>query len=397
MSIITSNKPPALILGGQENALAVVRSLSKKGVSVSVSAFENARVLKSRFCKGKYVVPKDVTTTEYWSNLLLGDQQTNLKGSVIFACSDDAIQFLVENRDKLEDDYILDDFVPSIHKALLDKQETLRLAREVGISTPNYWNVESVKDIENVKEEIVFPVIIKPIHSHLFQREFDGKKFFRSEDYDELIVNAKKVIERGLEFMISELIPGPDSLLHSYNTYHDKDGVPIFQYTKNIERRFPLNHGGACYHSSEWLPEIVEVGSKFFNGIGFRGLGNVEFKYDTRDGQYKIIESNTRFTGGLPLIIKSGADIAYLVYCHLAGLPVPKIDASYSKMGYWYLIPDIKAYLELRKKGLITFPAWIKSLMRKQAFPYFKWDDPGPSIAEWKSVIGNQINKFRNV
>ena len=42
-----------------------------------------------------------------------------------------------------------------------------------------------------------------------------------------------------------------------------------------------VNRGGGCYHETKWLPETAELGRRFFTGIGFRGMGNIEFKRDT--------------------------------------------------------------------------------------------------------------------
>ncbi|MFK8066706.1 MAG: carboxylate--amine ligase [Gammaproteobacteria bacterium] len=392
-----NNQPPVLLLGGRENALAIVRSLTKKGITVNASAKEDAHVFRSRFCNKKYPVPVVASQKEFWVDLLLSDQKStnvsdSLKGSVLFACNDDALQFLIENRSALEEDYILDDYDPEIHAVLLDKQATLNLAKSVGIATPNFWNVDSLQDVREIEDEIIFPVIIKPIHSHLFQRQFDGKKYLRAENYDELLANATRVFDKQLEFMISELIPGPDTLLTSYYTYHDKDGNALYHYTKKVIRRFPLNSGAGCYHHSEWLPETAEQGKRFFKGINFRGKGNIEFKYDTRDNQYKIIECNTRFTGGHPLLVRSGADVAHAIYNHLTEQPLPDIGNK-KDLGYWYPLPDLAAYRELKGKGLITIFGWVTSLLKPQTFPFFKWDDPAPSIYEWKNVINEKLNR----
>ncbi|MFK8066707.1 MAG: carboxylate--amine ligase [Gammaproteobacteria bacterium] len=398
-------KPPLLLLGGRENALAIVRSLTKKGITVNASAPEDAHVFRSRFCQDKYPIPSFVSQNDFWKELLLGDhkstdQQANakgekLKGSVLFACSDDALQFLIDNRAALEKDYILDDYNPEIHTALLSKQATLELAKSVGVSTPNFWNVKTLRDLMKIEEEIIFPAIIKPIHSHLFQRQFGGKKYFRAENYDELVANATLALDKELEFMVSELIPGPDTLLSSYYTYHDKSGTPLYHYTKKVNRRHPMNSGAGCHHESEWLPETAEQGKKFFQGINFRGIGNIEFKYDTRDNQYKIIECNTRFTGGHPLLVSSGADVAHAIYNHLIGQPLPRISND-KNLGYWYPLPDIAAFLELKENGLLSFSDWIKSIITKKlVFPFFKWNDPLPSLYEWKKVFSQKLQRSK--
>ena len=72
--------------------------------------------------------------------------------------------------------------------------------------------------------------------------------------------------------------------------------------------------GNACYHISSWEPEAADLGEKFFRGINLRGLGNIEFKRDLRDGKLKVIECNARFTAAQELLNRSGMDISEIIY-----------------------------------------------------------------------------------
>src|SRR5690606_10989125 len=126
-----------------------------------------------------------------------------------------------------------------------------------------------------------------------------------------------EVLDAGIDFMLCEFIPGPDDLLNSYYVYIDESGEKLFEFTKRILRRSPPNFGGGSYHITEWLPETARAGYKFFSGIGFRGLGNIEFKTDPRDGKLKVIECNARFTGAQELITRSGLNMPYIIYRYL--------------------------------------------------------------------------------
>ena len=57
--------------------------------------------------------------------------------------------------------------------------------------------------------------------------------------------------------------------------------VPEFGDTEHI-RRYPTGMGGACYHITDWIPELVEPSLKLFRNVGLRGLANIEFKQDER-------------------------------------------------------------------------------------------------------------------
>ena len=57
-------------------------------------------------------------------------------------------------------------------------------------------------------------------------------------------------------------------------------------------------------------------------GIGLRGVAVPEFKRDPRDGEWKLIEVNHRFTGSLDLTRHCGIDMARIAYDSTVG-PVP--------------------------------------------------------------------------
>src|SRR5437870_11452078 len=80
--------------------------------------------------------------------------------------------------------------------------------------------------------------------------------------------------------------------------------------------------GAGTYHITDWIPQIVPLATKLFQHVGLRGLANVEFKLDQRDGQYKLIECNNRFNASNRLISSSGLDLAKFVYNRVVGRPI---------------------------------------------------------------------------
>ncbi len=385
---------PVLVMGGAENGLAITRNLGKRGVSVRVSGKRGHLGMHSRYCAQALSLPDGGSAEDYWCELLLSDNKP-LQGHILFACGDDAVEFLNKYRDQLETDYILDDFIPAIHEAMLDKQKTLEMARSVDVPTPDYWNIDSIEDVEAIREAVTFPVMVKPIHSHKFQKVFDRKLFIIKDSFDELLEKACLSLEHNLEIMVVQMIPGPDSLLCSYFTYIDAQGNHLYHLTKRIIRRYPTNRGGASYHVTEWIPETAELGKKFFTSIGFRGMGNIEFKRDTRDGKLKVIEVNSRFTAVQELLIKIGMPTDWIVYCHLTNQKVPKY-ATYKQFHHmWYPLRDFHSFRELHKRGKLTTWGWISSLLfRRQVLPVFKLTDPWPFITSTAELVMSNLRKM---
>jgi predicted ATP-grasp superfamily ATP-dependent carboligase len=180
--------------------------------------------------------------------------------------------------------------------------------------------------------------------------------------------------------MICEWIPGPDHLLSSYYTYIDRNDKPIFHFTKKVIRRFPKNEGLTSYHITDWDPEVAELGLRFLSGIKYRGLANVEFKRDLRDGRLKVVECNARFTAPQELFVRCGLDTASLVYDDLVGLPLPESFEYKQGVRLWYPMRDFMAYRQLSRMNELSFGQWLKSIWHWQALPFFNATDPLPTI-----------------
>ncbi|NRA00053.1 MAG: carboxylate--amine ligase [Myxococcales bacterium] len=381
---------PVLLLGGQENSLSVIRSLSSHGVPVSLSAPNSCYALLSRHLARRFVVPDGADRHAYWEELLLGAGHPELHGSVVFPANDEAIEFMAAHRADLGRRFALDDHQSNQQRALLDKQVTLEMARSLGVGAPQYWNIEKAEDVLAIEGDVDFPVIIKPIHSHVFQRVYK-KKLLVVNDFAELERRVTECLDQGLEIMVCELVPGPDTLLSSYYTYIDKNNEHLFHFTKRMLRRSPVNFGGGVYHVTQWLPETAEMGKKFFRGIGFRGLGNIEFKRDLRDGQLKVIECNARFTAAQELLVAAGIDISWIIYNHVTGGRVPQIERFKENLHFWYFADDFDAYRELRAMGELSLPGYLKSIAHRQVLPFFKLTDPKPALSKAWNTFGKRV------
>jgi len=379
MKVDTST--PVLLIGGQENALAVARNLGRRGISVRVSGGPACWGMRSRYCCQSFPIPDGQDPGGFWQRLLLSTQRRDLDGHILFALSDDAIEFLVDHHPKLQERYILDDSVPDLQHAMLDKKRTLELARSVGVPTPRFWPIDKAEDVEKIRDNVMFPVMVKPIHSFRFAAVFEKKLFIIESSFAEVVEKVHLARQHGLDVMVVEMIPGADDLLNSYYTYIDSSGRHLFHYTKRILRRYPVNRGGACYHITEWLPETVELGRRFFDAIGWRGMANIEFKRDLRDGKLKVIEVNPRFTAAHRLIVQSGAPIDLMIYCALTGQDGPHFDTYKQHLRFWYPMRDFLTFCELNKSGKLTFIDWVRSVLcHRQVLPLFSVWDPMPSL-----------------
>ena len=395
MFLKQSDKTPVVVLGGSSNALAVARNLGRRGIPVYLMVQADNCATFTRFATKVFPFSDKKSVSDNWRELLLDNPLPELTGSVIMPCNDDGLEFLAKYNQQLAKRYILDDSIPDVHLTMLNKRRTMEKARDIGIPVPKFAVVDSEADIAKIDpKEIMFPTIVKPQHSHLFQKAFNGEKLFFADNWDELRMRLDQSLAKQQKVIVSEMIPGPDTQLASYYTYLDKDDNPLFHFTKAVIRRFPKNNGQGCYHVTRWDPEVAKVGMQFFRGMGLKGLGNVEFKKDLRDNKWKLIECNPRITAAHELLVQCGMETDWVIYCHLTGLQVPKIEKFEENVTLWFPRRDWLAYKELKALNEITLFEYLKSITKPQVLPHFRLADPMPTIAPFlDSVKGRLFGK----
>jgi D-aspartate ligase len=385
----TSNRPTAVLLGGLANTTSTARSLGRQGIPVAVLARPRCAAHYSRYVKS-FPIPDGKPAVDYWQEQLL-DRPAFPAGSVVFACEDAALQFTARNHQQLSQRYLLDILKPEHQLQLLDKEKTLALARQAGVSAPQSWSVRDWSDVEALLEKIQYPVLIKPIHTHLFQRRF-GKKVFLADDKKSLLDGSRRALDADIDFMVCEFVPGPDTQLSSYYAYLDRHGKPVFELTKRTMRRSPPNFGIGSYHMTEWLPDTAEAGFRFLSSMGFQGIANIEFKTDPRTGELKIIECNTRFTGAQELLVRSGLNIPFIVYQYLTEDKRPADSGFAEFVTLWLPFEDVDAFRDLFARRQISPWTWLRSICRPHGYVYFATDDLKPFFAMFREDVSRRAN-----
>jgi predicted ATP-grasp superfamily ATP-dependent carboligase len=369
------SRPPAIVLGGSANALSIVRSLGRAGVTCYAICNPQVEVKYSRFCKWIDVAKTPGTVPESWAAYLLGRESNHLRGAVLLAASDEAIELIAEHRRALSEKFRLDLSNPKAQLCMLNKLCTYEAAQRAGVPTPRFWVAGTREQVEKLKDKLSYPLILKPFFSHRLKAPFNVAQTFEG-----LLDAFDATCHAGIKTFLVEMIPGCDDKLCSYYTYLDENGDNLFDYTKRIIRRYPLTVGRGVYHVTDHVPDVKELSMKLFREVGLLGIANAEFKLDEGDGQLKLIECNARFTAADCLLTASGLNLSLFVYNRLMGHPKPTPTSFRLGTRLWYPLRDFLAYRQLNRMGLLRFYQWVRSILHPQIFPFFRWDDPLPSI-----------------
>jgi predicted ATP-grasp superfamily ATP-dependent carboligase len=385
-----SERPPAILLGGGIVALSVARGLS--GARVPVIGLGHAEdPLRHSRSRTEFV---DTGSGERVQERWLEWLSHGPGRGVILPCNDEGLELIAHNRERLVDwGYAPAEADDDVVLAMLDKARTAELARAAGVDVPRTAVVERGQSLGAALEGFAFPCALKPRESHLFSRHFGMRRKLLLVDTAAEMEEELSGLPAGLEMIATEIVPGPEGF-SSYYSYLDERGQPLFHYTKRKLRQYPIYFGLGTYHRTDWDPEVAEEGLRFFQGVGLRGLGCVEFKRDARDGRLKLIECNHRVTAADALQRAAGLELGRLVYERALDLPSALPETYRRGIGLWFPVEDVRALIGYRRAGEISLWEWLRSLAAPMRFPIASLGDPLPALAGALRRLGRVLRRL---
>ena len=128
----------------------------------------------------------------------------------------------------------------------------------------------------------------------------------------------------------------------------------------------------------------------YLGGLEVRGGGilDIGYRYDARDGRYKLLDPNPRIGSSFRLFVgRDGLDVARALYLDLNGLPVP---ASPFPDGRKWIVEDqdIESTLDYMAEGTLGPGGWAASLRGVEEGAWFAWDDPAPFVRIAGRLLG---------
>lgn len=319
---------PAIVLSGHTVALAVVRALGERGIPVMVVHYNPRDIAHvSRFVVDHIEVPNPIQREDAFIEALI-DARRRLRGGVIFPASDESLVAISRHRSRLDEHFTVACPEWEIVQRYIDKTVTYQLAVTKGVPCPRTLAVLPHESPQLRAQPLGYPLLVKPAQSHLFYERF-RRKMVRVETPDELDAVCAATREAALDVMLQEIIPGDDSTVVNYNAYVC-DGQALVEFTARQIRKAPPFYGSPRVVRSEWIPDIIEPGREILSSLGFYGYANVEFKFDRRDGQYKLIEVNGRPNLSGLLAVRCGVNFPLIHYEHLVygTRPEPRVSAT---------------------------------------------------------------------
>ncbi len=388
--------------GDQRPTLAVVRSLGREGISVTVGhTVRSSLAGRSRHCARTVCYPSPQEQPEKFKAFLL-DEVKRDRYRVLLPMTDVTVRLAAQLRGFLDPEVRLP--IPSEDKIILaqDKRYVHLLAQELGVPIPETFMLGDGDCLEEVAGKVHYPAVIKPRFSRFFQ---DGSWVAGEVIYayhpEDLIAKYRAIHSR---------IPGP---LVQERIEGEGRGVFLCMWGGELKaalchrrlREKPPWGGVSVYSESVPLDEdLVRKAFELLRAIGWEGVAMVEFKVDRRDGRAKLMEINGRFWGSLQLSIDAGMNFPRILYRLAAGEDVPAQLRGRVGTKWRWLLGDLDQLLiqlnhadsssTLGNPSVSKFRACMDFLKFYEAglhYDVLRFEDPRPGWFELKCYVGTSL------
>ncbi len=369
----------AVVLGADFQALGLIRSLGRRGVSVYVCSRTLDVARFSRYSARFFKLPAG-GGAELLDFLLGLASREGLTGWLLVPNDDDQVEFISNHRRELGRFFCL--VVPNDRavRIVADKRLTYAFAAEHEVDVPATWNPRSEEELAAL--ECVFPAIIKPARRNPFFW-LTGRKAFRADDKDELIAlyrRLSKVVPAD-QLLVQELIPGGPENLYSFAALAEEGEVAAW-LVANRRRQHPMDFGRATtFARTVSRPALEVLGRRLLALLSFSGLCEVEFIQDARDGKYKFLEINARIWGWHSLGAAAGVDFPYLLY--LRALHRELEPTTFKENTKWVrLLTDLPTVVSEIFRGRMRLGEVLESYRGVRSDAVYASDDPMPFFME---------------
>ena len=378
---VTTDQPLACVIGSMD----LIRPLALAGVTCAAVAEPESPVRYSRS------VVSVIDWADPWTHggllveRLLRFAATCAEPPVLFYEGDGELLFVSRERQRLADGlrFLLPE--PSLLEGLVDKARFAALAERLSLPVPASRVLSPLPEAAP-ELDLSFPVIAKPLTRRDFSRWADQTAWAKARRLDsphELREAWPAFRDIGLDLIVQELVPGPETLIESHHAYVDATGHVVAEFTGRKIRTRPPEYGFSTSVEVTDEPEVAAVGRDVLARLGLTGVAKLDFKR-APDGRLRLLEVNARFNLWHHAGALAGVNLPALAYADLTGRPRPAVGAARPGVRWVHHVKDAPA----AREGGVPLWRWVPWALATEAKSTFARDDPMPFVrgVAWNGV-----------
>jgi predicted ATP-grasp superfamily ATP-dependent carboligase len=309
---------------------------------------------------------------------------------ILIAADDAACVFVDDHTEELAEEFLLPRQPPGLVRALSSKRGMYELCQEHAIPTPQSVFPQSEDELLEHARQSSFPIVLKCINAA--DAPSSAPRVLIANDIAELTSGYREMQTPGLSnVMLQEYVPGTPETVWMFNGYFDGRSDCRIGFTGKKIRQSPPYTGATTLGVCLPNPTVQEVTERFMRSIGYRGILDIGYRFDERDGQYKLLDVNPRIGGTFRLFVGDGGlDVLRAMHLDLTGREVPATELPDGRR--WIVEPlDVTSSIVYRRRGDIRLGGWLRSFRGVREAAWWALDDPLPFLVLWPRLAVERL------
>ncbi len=382
-NICDNSVPVVILVSSQHGGLGVIRSLGREGVpvyGVHQSLWEPAA--RSRYLRQAFRWNFSSASASQSVDFLLDVARRVGSRPILLPTSDETALLVAEEAPTLAREFRLATPPAELVRTFSSKKRMSDLCNQLGIPTPQTVLPQSRDEVSRFAKASKFPVIVKGEDGEFLRNQKQRVRVAIVLNLRELLeiyeLNAAAGGNAGI--ILQEYLPGNDDTIWMFNGYFNHHSECLFGATGRKLRQFPTHRGstslGICLRNDAVESQTVRL----MQAVGYRGPLDLGFRFDARDGQYKLLDVNPRIGATSRLFVAdNGLDVARSLYLDLTGQTVPQGGVREGRK--WMVESNdlVSSWTYFRERQL-NLRAWIRSFRGVEEGVWLAGDDVLPLV-----------------
>lgn len=363
-------------------SLGIIRSIGRLGIPV-YGIYEDRFVpaAMSRYLADKFIWRAHRDNVAALLKELCSIGKEIGAQSLLIPTDDFGALLIAENADVLRPYFRFSTPPPNLPRILANKRELFYLCRRLGVPCADSAFLNSREQLDELTARVKFPLVVKiaePWRLGTGSALSSTSVVWNASDAYRIFDDAH---QKGFsELIFQEYIPNDRPADWFFHGYSNSEGRCLVAFTGRKIRSCPPHFGRTAYCQTEVNEQLRQQAEALISAVSFSGIVDLDYRFDARDGTYKILDFNPRVGAQFRVFTdEDDVDVVRALHLDISGRAVP--PAGMRRRSLLIEDLDLRVAARYRKADDLTFRKWIGEVRTVTEFGWFSPDDLLPFAA----------------